>query len=60
MSDQRIKAGDTVYHRPSGETWWIVRVDDDGEHVYPGGWPPTRARASDCEIVESMEVAGDE
>lgn len=44
-----IERGDEVYHRPSGETWVVKRAD--GEHVWPAGWPPSLARAADCDLI---------
>ena len=47
-----FRAGDTVKHGPTGETW-ILAVDQFGrEEVCPCGWPETIAKASDCEIVK--------
>lgn len=45
-----FKKGDTVRHHPTGETWILIRDEEDG-YVYPGGWPTTRAKASDCTIL---------
>ena len=44
-----FRAGDTVLHRPTGETW-ILAVDQFGDRVSPCGWPETIAGASDCEL----------
>jgi hypothetical protein len=44
-----------VRHGPSGETWVLAAVD--GEHVYPAGWPPSRAEAGDCTLVEAADDA---
>jgi hypothetical protein len=46
-----IDTGDTVLHKPSGETWVVAAIEDDGEHFYACGWPETRALLSDCELV---------
>lgn len=45
-----FKRGDTVHHRPTGEDW-ILR-DADETHVWPAGWPDSRALAEDCELIE--------
>lgn len=45
-----MRAGDHVYHEPSGETWVLGRVTE--EHVYPAGWPPCRAERHDCTLVK--------
>lgn len=47
----RFRAGDTVKHGPTGETW-ILAVDQFGNDVSPCGWPETIAKAADCEIVK--------
>lgn len=46
----KFMAGDTVRHGPTGETWYLARDEEDG-YVYPGGWPASRAKASDCTII---------
>ena len=51
MSESRLRAGDTVKHGPSGETW-LLAVDQFGDDVAPLGWPETIAKAADCEIVK--------
>lgn len=43
-----MRTGDSVYHRPSGETWLVAFVRDD--ELVPCGWPFTYAKASDCEL----------
>ena len=45
---QQIERGDIVFHRPTGETWLVLKAD--ATHVEPGGWPPCRALVSDCEM----------
>jgi hypothetical protein len=46
-----FRAGDAVHHRPSGESWLLAAVDR--AEVLPAGWPPTRAAARDCELLEA-------
>ena len=46
-----FQRGDHVYHRPTGESW--VVKDASADHVWPCGWPPCRAAATDCEMIES-------
>lgn len=46
-----IKSGDTVLHKPTGETWVVYEVKNDT--LKPCGWPPTYAKLSDCEKVEN-------
>jgi PRTRC genetic system protein C len=47
--DLSIGIADHVRHQPSGEDWVVARVD--GEHLWPAGWPRTRALLSDCLLV---------
>ncbi len=47
-----FRAGDEVLHRPTGETWLLI-CDEENGVVAPGGWPDTRASASDCELVRA-------
>lgn len=49
-TERKFRAGDAVYHRPSKETWGLGAVTEDGEYVFPNGWPPGRAQSSDCEL----------
>lgn len=53
-----FKAGDTVKHAPTGETWLLIRDEQHGK-VFPGGWPATMANASDCTLVSPIEDAPD-
>ena len=46
-----IRTGDTVLHRPSGETWLVAYVD--GDRLAWCGWPEGEARLEDCELVKS-------
>jgi hypothetical protein len=45
-----MKPGDTVLHRPSGETWTVSARSND--YIIPGGWPMTVAKKADCDMVE--------
>lgn len=49
MSEE-IDTGDTVFHRPTGETW-IVACVQDGRLSW-AGWPEGTAVISDFELVE--------
>ena len=49
----KIKPGDHVLHRPSGETWVVAYADYESGHLSPCGWPEGRADLSDCELVKS-------
>lgn len=48
---RKFKRGDTVLHRPTGETWYLIEDERDG-WVTPGGWPPSQGRAEDCKLVD--------
>lgn len=50
-----IRSGDTVLHKPSGETWAVAFTE--GSELSPCGWPPTRAKIIDCELVHSCTDA---
>ena len=56
---RKFQNGDTVFHRPTGETWSLIADEKDG-WVTPGGWPPSQGRAGDCELVERGRQAEDE
>ncbi|MEM7227302.1 MAG: hypothetical protein AAF432_00660 [Planctomycetota bacterium] len=44
-----IDTGDTVLHRPTGETWVVAFVQ--GDQLAWVGWPNGRADLADCELV---------
>lgn len=48
-----FRAGDSVFHRPSGETWVLACDELDGE-VMQAGWPESYAKASDCELKRAV------
>lgn len=48
-----IKTGDTVIHRPTGETWVVAVVREDEDRLSWCGWPEGMANLSDCDLVES-------
>lgn len=50
MTTYRFRAGDTVLHEPSGETWTLAVDEVDGE-LMPAGHPASRAKASDCQLI---------
>ncbi len=50
-----MRAGDTVKHRPSGETWCVAYVE--GDYLAWYGWPPGEAKVSDCELIEACSDA---
>jgi hypothetical protein len=46
-----IDTGDTVLHKPTGETWTVAYVQDG--HLSWCGWPEGTAEVSDCELVKA-------
>jgi len=50
MKQKAIDTGDSVYHRPTKETWLVAAVD--GDRLYWCGWPPGFADLKDCELKE--------
>ena len=47
-----MRAGDVVFHRPSGEEWLVAVVD--GNDVYPCG-ELTVGKIWDCETLETAD-----
>lgn len=50
MTRRTFRAGDIVHHVPTREDWFLI-VDEEDGIVVPAGWPDTRAKAEDCELV---------
>jgi len=50
-----VRCGDTVFHRPTGETWLVAYVD--GERLAWAGWPEGYAHVGDCLLVEKASDA---
>lgn len=50
-----MRTGDTVKHRPTGETWTVAYVD--GDYMGWWGWPPGRTQVADCDMVEQCSDA---
>lgn len=48
--DHTIRCGDTVVHKPTGETWLVAYADYGTGDLAWSGWPDGRARIADCEI----------
>lgn len=46
-----FRTGDTILHKPSGETWTVAWGDD--REVICCGWPESFADASDCEMLQT-------
>ena len=52
MTDQ-IKCGDTVFHKPTKETWIVCYADYKSGFLSWFGWPEGYVEISNCELVES-------
>lgn len=51
-----IQTGDTVLHKPTGETW-LVAYERDGRLAWCG-WPEGEAKTEDCELLEKGTPEG--
>lgn len=49
----KIRTGDSVFHRPTGERWLVAYVDEDRDRIAWCGWPEGEALLSDCELEKS-------
>lgn len=38
----------TAKHLPTGEDWYIIGIDKNGDRVCVPGWPPIIGKLSDC------------
>lgn len=45
-----MRAGDIVYHWPTGERWVLAYGDDEGRVAWMG-WPPGQAEAQHCVLM---------
>lgn len=52
MECEQIRAGDSAFHMPSGETWYVLGVNSARGLLCAAGWPPTIANLTDCSLVE--------
>lgn len=57
-AERRIRCGDVVRHRPSGEEWLVAYADYESGHLAWTGWPEGRASLADCDLVRSCDDAG--
>jgi hypothetical protein len=47
----KIKPGDTIRHKPSGERWFVAAPSPDGSELVCCGWPESIAKVEDCEMI---------
>lgn len=52
MNTMTIEAGDSVKHGPTGETWFVLGVDNKRGKACIAGWPPTICDLSDLTLVD--------
>lgn len=53
---RKFQKGDTVFHRPTGETWSLIE-DEHAGYVTPGGWPASQKLVVDPEQREAAIAA---
>lgn len=62
MSDMNKKlpfrTGDSILHKPSGETWVCAWADPATGYLFWLGWPPGEARISDFELAKAVDDEG--
>ncbi len=51
------RCGDTVHHRPTGDTWIVAYADPSRDELSWFGWPDGAAKLSDCDVVERCTAA---
>ncbi len=47
----RLRAGDTVFYRPTKETWTLACDEDDRGRVMPCGFPASTVLAAQCDLI---------
>lgn len=53
MTEHRIRTGDTVLHRPTGETWTVAYADHANGYLAACGYPDGEARIADCDLLKA-------
>lgn len=49
----KLRTGDDVQHRPTGEVWVVAIDEDDNGDIMWCGWPEGWAKASDCTLIKA-------
>lgn len=49
----------TANHIPSGEDWYLLGIDINGNKVCAAGWPPSIGKLSDCKDFEKKDEITD-
>ena len=53
-----FRTGDSILHKPSGETWVCAWADPETGYLSWLGWPPNgEALIADCELVRAVDDA---
>lgn len=52
LTDERIRAGDSVLHKPTGEEWYVLGVNYTRGKLCVAGWPHTVAEIEHCQLTE--------
>lgn len=47
-----VEGGDSVFHGPTKETWYLLGVNKRRNEVCAGGWPATIGKLSDCTLTK--------
>jgi hypothetical protein len=55
MAEERIRCGDHVLHRPSGEEWVVAYADYESGNLAWAGWPDGSARIEDCDRIKTCD-----
>ena len=54
-AERRIRCGDVVRHRPTGEEWLVAYADYETGYLAWAGWPDGRAKIADCDLIEARD-----
>ena len=55
MAEERIRCGDHVLHRPSGEEWVVAYADYESGNLAWAGWPDGSERIEDCDRIKTCD-----
>lgn len=53
MTAARLRTGDVVHHKPSGEDWVLAYADYGTGKLSPCGWPECEGEIRDCTLVNA-------
>lgn len=49
-----FRTGDSILHKPTGETWVCAWADPETGYLSWLGWPPGEAKISDFELAKAV------